>query len=84
MVFPFMFFPFAFIPILIDSGILAPQFFILTFLSIPSAYIFYLMIKDSKKQRRLENTPSWSLMYITYFFLAIGFSIITITGNIIA
>ena len=84
MVFPFMFFPFAFIPLLIDSGILGSQFFILTFLAIPATYIFYLMIKDSKKQRHLENTASWSLMYITYFFLAIGFSVITISGTIIA
>lgn len=84
MVFPFMFFPFAFIPILIDSGLLGSQFLILTFLAIPTIYIFYLMIKDSKKQRHLENTASWSLMYITYFFLAIGFSIITISGTIIA
>jgi geranylgeranylglycerol-phosphate geranylgeranyltransferase len=82
--FPFMFFPFAFIPMLIHSGILEPHFFILTFLTIPATYIFYLMIKDSKKQRHLENTPSWSLMYITYLFLAIGFSIITITGCTIA
>jgi geranylgeranylglycerol-phosphate geranylgeranyltransferase len=78
--FPFMFFPFAYIPILIDSGILAPQFFILTFFAIPSAYIFYLMIKDSKKQRHLENTPSWTLMYTTYFLFSFGFSVITIIG----
>lgn len=78
--FPFMFFPFAFIPMLVDSGILAPQFFILTFLAIPSTYIFYLMIKDSKKQKHLENAPSWSIMYVTYFLLAFGFSVITITG----
>ena len=84
MVFPFMFFPFVFIPLLIDSGIIGSQFFILTFLAIPATYIFYLMIKDSKKQRHLENTASWSLMYITYFFLAIGFSVITISGTIIA
>ena len=80
LVFPFMFAPFAFIPILIDSGILSSQFFILSFLAIPSAYIFYLMIKDSKKGKHLENTPSWALMYVTYFFLAFGFSVITITG----
>jgi len=84
MSFPFMFFPFAFIPILIDSGILQPQFFILTLLTVPSVYIFYLMIKDSKKGKHLENTPSWALMYVTYFFLAFGFSIITITGQVIA
>ena len=78
--FPFMFFPFAYIPILIDAGILQPQFFILTFLTIPTVYIFYLMIKDSKKQRHLENTPSWTLMYTTLFLLSFGFSFITITG----
>jgi 4-hydroxybenzoate polyprenyltransferase len=83
LVFPFMFVPFAFIPMLVHSGILAPQFFILTFLTIPSAYIFYLMIKDSKKQKHLENTPSWALMYVTYFFFAFGFSVITITGKYI-
>jgi 4-hydroxybenzoate polyprenyltransferase len=77
--FPFMFFPFAFIPIFIDSGILAPQFLILTFFTIPSAFIFYLMIKDSKKQIHLENTSSWALMYMTYFFFAFGFSVITIS-----
>jgi len=84
MSFPFMFFPFAFVPILIDSGILEPQFFILTFLTIPIVYIFYLMLKDSKKVKHLENTPSWALMYVTYFFFAFGFSIITITGQVIA
>ncbi len=78
--FPFMFVPFAYIPILIDSGILAPQFLILTFLAIPSAYIFYLMIKDSKKQRHLENTTSWTLMYTTYLLFSFGFSIIIISG----
>ena len=78
--FPFMFFPFAFIPMLIDSGILGQQFFILTFLTIPSTCIFYLMIKNSKKQKHLENSRSWTIMYLTYFFLAFGFSIITITG----
>ena len=83
LVFPFMFFPFAFIPILIHSGILESQFFILTFLTIPSVYIFYLMIKDSKKGRHLENSPSWALMYVTYFFLAFGFSIITISSKIV-
>ncbi len=78
--FPFMFFPFAYIPILIDIGILAPQFFILTFLTIPTAYIFYLMIKEGKKQKHLENTPSWTLMYTTYFLLSFGFSVIIIAG----
>lgn len=78
--FPFMFFPFAYIPILIDIKILAPQFLILTFLTLPSVYIFYLMIKDSEKQKHLENTSSWTLMYTTYLLLSFGFSIIIISG----
>ncbi len=84
MVFPFMFFPFLFIPLLIEGGLLSSQFFILTFLSIPSAYVFYLMIKDSKKGKHLENTSSWALMYVTYFFLAFGFSVITIAGPVVS
>ncbi len=83
LVFPFMLFPFVFIPILIDSMLIEPHFFLLTFLAIPSCYIFYLMIKDSSKRKRLENTSSWALMYITYFFFAFGFSVLTIAGKII-
>ena len=82
MVFPFMFFPFAFIPILIDSGILDTQFWLLTLLAIPSIFVFYLMIRDEKKGKCLENTLSWTLMYVTYFFLAFGFSVLTIAGKI--
>ena len=77
---PFMFFPFLFIPMLIDAGIIGTQFLILSILAIPSFFVFYLMIRDNKKGRRLENTSSWALMYITYFFLAFGFSVITITA----
>jgi geranylgeranylglycerol-phosphate geranylgeranyltransferase len=76
MVFPFMFFPFAFIPILIDAGLLDSSLGLLTFLAIPSFFICYIMCMNDKKSKRLENTNSWSLMYITYFFLAIGFSIL--------
>ena len=77
---PFMFFPFAFIPMFIHAGLLDIQFGLLTLLAIPSFFVFYLMIRDKDKTKRLENTSSWVLMYITYFFLAIGFSILTITG----
>ena len=83
MAFPFMFFPFALIPILIDSKIINSQFFLLTFLAIPAFCIFYLMIKDSKKGKRLENTSSWALMYITYFFFTFGFSVLTIAEKIV-
>lgn len=80
--FPFMFFPFAFIPMFIDAGLLDTQFILLTFLGIPSFFIFYLMIRDNKKTKRLENTSSWALMYITYFFLAFGFSVLTIASQV--
>jgi geranylgeranylglycerol-phosphate geranylgeranyltransferase len=83
LVLPFMFFPFAFIPMLIHSNILEIYFWPLTFLAIPTIFIFYLMIKEDKKIIHLENTSSWALMYITYFFLAIGFSILTITSKIL-
>ena len=84
MVLPFMLFPFAFIPILIDGGILESYLWLLTFLAIPSYLIFHLMVQDKTKSRLLENTSSWTLMYITYFVFAIGFSILTIQGSIVA
>jgi len=58
------------------------QFWLLTLLVIPSIFVFYLMIRDEKKGKRLENTSSWALMYITCFFLAFGFSVLTIAGQI--
>lgn len=81
---PFMVFPFAYIPMLINSGILASYLWLLTLLAIPGFLIFHLMIKDEKKGRLLENTSSWTLMYITYFVFAFGFSFLTILGSIIA
>jgi 4-hydroxybenzoate polyprenyltransferase len=81
---PFMFFPFAFIPILIDVGILESYLWLLTFLAIPAYLIFHLMIRENTKGKRLENTSSWALMYVTYFFFAFGFSILTIAGHIVA
>jgi len=80
---PFMFFPFAYIPILIDIGILDSYLWLLTFLAIPGFLIFRLMIKDDKKVNFLENTSSWTLMYFTYFIFAFGFSFLTIFGSII-
>jgi 4-hydroxybenzoate polyprenyltransferase len=82
MVLPFMFFPFAFIPIFIDAGLIGAQFWMLTLLAIPALFVFYLMIRDDKKGKVLENTSCWALMYITYFFLAIGFSALTIIGHV--
>jgi 4-hydroxybenzoate polyprenyltransferase len=81
---PFLFFPFAYIPILIDSGILHSYLWMLTFLCIPAYFIFHLMIKDAKKGGYLENTSSWTLMYVTYFVFAFSFSILTVVGSIFA
>ena len=75
---PFMVFPFIYIPMLIHIGILDSYLWILTLLTIPSFLIFYLMIKDNRTGRFLENTPSWTLMYVTYFVFAFGFSFLTV------
>ena len=79
---PFMVFPFVYIPMLIHSGILESYLWILTFLALPAFLIFYLMIKENRKDGLLENTPSWTLMYVTYFVFAFGFSVLTVIGSI--
>jgi 4-hydroxybenzoate polyprenyltransferase len=79
---PFMIFPFVYIPMLIHMGILDSYLWILTLLSIPAFLIFYLMIKDYRAGRFLENTPSWALMYVTYFIFAFGFSVLTVLGSL--
>ena len=84
MTLPFMFFPFAYIPLLIDSGILHPYLWLLTFLAIPGYFIFHLMVKGEKKGGFPENTSSWTLMYVTYFVFAFGFSFLTILGSVAA
>jgi len=82
MALPFMFFPFAYIPLLIDSGILNSYLWLLTFLAIPGYLIFHLMVKGEKKGGFSENTSSWTLMYVTYFVFAFGFSLLTILGSV--
>jgi hypothetical protein len=42
------------------------------------------MVRDNTKVKRLENTSSWALMYITYFVFAFGFSVLTIAGTAIS
>jgi len=80
---PFMFFPFCIVPILIDIGILGSYLWFLTFLAIPGYFIFYLMIRDDKKCKCLENTSAWTFMYITYFFFAFSFSVLTVLNSLI-
>ena len=82
--FPFMFFPFVMIPLLINDGILNSNLWLLTFLAIPSYFVFYLMINGKKERKVLENTSAWGLMYITYFIFAFGFSVLTIMGSVIS
>lgn len=81
---PFMFFPFVMIPLLIECGILNSYLWLLTFLAIPAYLIFYLMIREEKGSKFLENTSAWALMYVTYFAFASCFSVLTILGSTIA
>ena len=79
--FPFMFFPFIFIYIFINAGVLEPYLWPLILLSFLSCFIFYLMIRKTKS-KTLENVHAWSIMYVEYIFFALGFAILTIYGGI--
>jgi len=80
--FPFMFFPFVLIPILIKGDVLEPYLWPLTFLLIPSCLIFYFMIKESES-KTLENVHAWSIMYIEYIFFAMGFALLVIFSGVL-
>jgi 4-hydroxybenzoate polyprenyltransferase len=82
MALPFMVFPFVYIPILIEVGLLNPNLWILSFLAIPAYLVFHLMLRDKKTSGVLENTMSWTLMYFTYFLFAFGFSLLTIISSV--
>ncbi len=75
--FPFMLFPFVFIPIFTYAGLLESHLWILAFFSFFSMFLFYLMIR-SKESKTLENVHAWSVMYIEYIFFALAFAILTI------
>lgn len=75
--FPFMFFPFAFIPMLINIGFIDEHMWPLTLLVFLSLFVFYLMIKGSES-KTLENIHAWSMMYVVYIFFALGFAVLTI------
>ncbi|RLF29352.1 MAG: 4-hydroxybenzoate polyprenyltransferase [Thermoplasmata archaeon] len=77
---PFLFFPFAMIPFLINNGILNTYLLPLTIFTIPSCVVFYLMIKESES-KTLENIHAWSLMYVEYLFFAVGFSLLVVFGE---
>lgn len=83
-VLPFILMPFIMIPLLVDIKILDGYLLPLTILVLPAFLVFYLMIKDDKKISSLENTGSWALMYVTYFFFAFGFSVLTVMNQFIS
>jgi len=80
--FPFMFFPFTLIPIMINEGFLEPYLWPLIFFLIPSCLIFYLMIRESES-KTLENVHAWSIMYIEYIFFVMIFALLVIFGGIV-
>lgn len=79
---PFMFFPFAFVPILINQDMLARYLWPLTLFSISSFIIFYLMVKEIES-KTLENIQAWAIMYVEYIFFALIFSILTIFNAVL-
>ena len=80
--FPFMFFPFALIPLMINEGILESYLWPLTFLLILSCLVFYLMTRESDS-KTLENVHAWSIMYIEYMLFAMGFSLMIIFRGLV-
>jgi len=81
--FPFMFFPLAFIPALINMGFLESYLWPLTLLALLSCFIFYLMVKGDTESKTLENIHAWSIMYVEYIFFALGFAFLTIFAGIL-
>ncbi|HID24971.1 MAG TPA: 4-hydroxybenzoate polyprenyltransferase [Thermoplasmata archaeon] len=77
---PFLVFPFTAIPVLVIKNLLASYLLPLTVFAVPSFFVFYLMIKESRG-RKLENVHAWALMYLEYLFFAIGFAVLVILGE---
>lgn len=80
--FPFMFFPFLCIFIFVDIGWLESYLRPLTLYLLLSIFIFYLMWRGTES-KTLENVHAWSIMYVTYIFFALSFSVLTIFSNIL-
>lgn len=80
--FPFIFFPFTFIPIFINQSLLRNYLWPLAFLVILSFVIVFLMIRETESET-LENVQAWSIMYLQYIFFALGFSILTIFSDVL-
>ena len=80
--FPFMFFPFTLIPIMINEGFLETYLWPLTFLLIPSCLISYLMIRGTESEA-FENVHAWAVMYLAYIIFAMGFSLLVIFEGVL-
>lgn len=80
--FPFMFFPFAFIPIFINHGDIDPYLWPLSFLFVFTFFIVFLMTR-SQESKTLENVQAWSIMYTQYIIFAMGFSLLTIFKDVL-
>jgi geranylgeranylglycerol-phosphate geranylgeranyltransferase len=78
---PFMLFPFIVILIMVERGFLDTYLLPLVSLVALSFFIVYLMIR-SKESKSLENVHAWSIMYLQYILLALGFSLLTIFGEL--
>jgi len=54
----------------------------LTLLVIMTFFIFYFIVRGNESPT-LENVQAWAIMYITYIFFAMGFSLLTIFSDIL-
>ncbi len=77
---PFMFLPFALVPVLIYFGFLKYYFLPLVIFTILSLIVFFLLINE-KESKTLENVYAWSFMYLEYLFFALSFTILIIFGE---
>lgn len=77
---PFMFLPFALVPLLVRYNLLSYYFQPLSLFTITSLIVFYLLIKG-EENKALENVRAWSFMYIEYLFFALGFTLLIIFGE---
>jgi 4-hydroxybenzoate polyprenyltransferase len=80
--FPFMLFPFIFLFMFIRQDWLEPYLWPLGLFALLSLFVFYLMIR-STESKTLENVHAWSIMYVTYIFFALGFSVLTIFSDVL-
>jgi len=82
MVLPFIVFPFAFIPMFINSNLIEYYLSPLTLLIIPGFFIAFLIYKGIES-KTLENVQAWAIMYIQYIIFAMAFSLLTIFEDIL-